>query len=569
MGQIKKLYQDSGNVETIVSTETNAVYPITASSAVYHESAWGTGGTGQSVSSILAALNQGYLYVGLATPSTNPGSYNHKVFYIAGESGTYTNFGGIEVSGLTILKSDGNGWTADSVGISGGGGGGSTSGGYIGKTAVQNSAAAQALTGITSLSLEGNAQRIYFGDSSHYLEWDATNSAFHFSHGMYSSDFVIAGGVGSSGSGGGGATELKGLSDVDNNLAKTEGSVLYCNGTTWTNKILALKDLSDVNNSLNPAAKNVLWYDTTSSKWDAHALTYTDITDFPALGTSSGFLKYTYSGGSGSWSLANGTVTLTNVMGQATGRTRIVTIDGTDVYAPSSGGSSGTLYLGSQGHSSSLSDVSSSTFQNGQVLYYTGGQWTNASLDIADIGLPSSMSGSSGYLYYTNGSGWSLTSGGGGGSSTDTWRGIQVNGNTFKSTATSSGVMNFEAGANVSITTSGNTITIAASGGSSGSGVTISNLYTPGQDVLYHTLVTINNGTAYNVVVPEASTTSWGTLSITTQSLSGLKTFTDGLGVGSSSHTLTWDNANSRFVFNGNLYVTGNIVATGAVTAGA
>lgn len=534
MGQIKKLYQDNGNVETIVSTETNAVYPITASSAVYHESAWGIEGTGQSVSSILAALNQGYLYVGLATPSTNPGSYNHKVFYIAGESGTYTNFGDIEVSGLTILKSDGNGWTADSVGISGGGGG--TGSGYIGKTAVQNSAAAQALTGITSLSLEGNAQRIYFGDSSHYLEWDATNSAFHFSHGMYSSDFVIAGGVGSSGSGGGGATELKGLSDVDNNLAKTEGSVLYCNGTTWTNKILALKDLSDVNNSLNPAAKNVLWYDTTSSKWDAHALTYTDITDFPALGTSSGFLKYTYSGGSGSWSLANGTVTLTNVMGQATGRTRIVTIDGTDIYAPSSGSTS-------IANLTSIGDVEDVNYNNdGKCLTYH---------------------------HTSNGGYWAADTTPGGGSSTDTWRGIQVNGLTFKSNATSSGVMNFEAGTNVSLTTSGNTITITASGGSSGSGVTISNLYTPSQGVLSHTLVTINNGTAYNVVVPEASTTNWGTLSITTQSLSGLKTFTDGLGVGSSSHTLTWDNTNSRFVFNGNLYVTGNIVATGAVTAGA
>ena len=126
MGQIKKLYQDSGNVETIVSTEELAVYPITASTATYHPSAWGTLGSDRQVSEILSALNQGYQYIGLATPSTNPGTYTHKVFYIAGESGTYTNFGNIQVSGLTILKTSGNGWTADVVGISGGGSGSQT-----------------------------------------------------------------------------------------------------------------------------------------------------------------------------------------------------------------------------------------------------------------------------------------------------------------------------------------------------------------------------------------------------------------------------------------------------------
>ena len=42
--------------------------------------------------------NAGYLYAGVATPTTDPGVPNAKVFYIANGKGTYTNFGGIEVN---------------------------------------------------------------------------------------------------------------------------------------------------------------------------------------------------------------------------------------------------------------------------------------------------------------------------------------------------------------------------------------------------------------------------------------------------------------------------------------
>lgn len=47
--------------------------------------------------SILNALSAGYQFVGIATTKTIPGTPDQKVFYIANGSGTYSNFGGINV----------------------------------------------------------------------------------------------------------------------------------------------------------------------------------------------------------------------------------------------------------------------------------------------------------------------------------------------------------------------------------------------------------------------------------------------------------------------------------------
>lgn len=41
--------------------------------------------------------NAGYLYAGIATPTTNPGTPDRPVFYIAAQAGIYSNFGGAEV----------------------------------------------------------------------------------------------------------------------------------------------------------------------------------------------------------------------------------------------------------------------------------------------------------------------------------------------------------------------------------------------------------------------------------------------------------------------------------------
>ena len=208
-GIIKKLYHTTP--VGLTDEDKQEVYPITATSAVYSapgESSF----PNMSLDNILDALNQGYQYMGKATPTTNPGVYNHKVFYLASDPGTYSYFGNIEVSSLTVLKTSGNGWTADVFNITGGGGGG-TAAGYIGTTLVQSSPAPQNLGGISQLNLTSGA-RIYFGETA-YIELN--QYGFHFSHGIYSDSFVAAGGIGSSGGGGGGVSNLSELDDVYHN----------------------------------------------------------------------------------------------------------------------------------------------------------------------------------------------------------------------------------------------------------------------------------------------------------------------------------------------------------------
>ena len=63
--------------------------------------------------------NAGYLYAGVATSSTNPGTPKAKVFYIANGKGKYTNFGGINVTenDVVILYYD-TAWHKVATGIS-------------------------------------------------------------------------------------------------------------------------------------------------------------------------------------------------------------------------------------------------------------------------------------------------------------------------------------------------------------------------------------------------------------------------------------------------------------------
>lgn len=80
--------------------------------------------TGAILNSILtnmvSSLGAGYQFMGVASPSTNPGTPDQKVFYIAYTPGTYTNFGGISVTGLCVLKY-GTAWTKEDIPVSGGG----------------------------------------------------------------------------------------------------------------------------------------------------------------------------------------------------------------------------------------------------------------------------------------------------------------------------------------------------------------------------------------------------------------------------------------------------------------
>ena len=71
-----------------------------------------------ALQSLIDTLNPGYQFMGVATPETNPGTPNQKVFYIANGKGTYTNFGGIQVTEdeVVILYYD-TAWHKVSTGI--------------------------------------------------------------------------------------------------------------------------------------------------------------------------------------------------------------------------------------------------------------------------------------------------------------------------------------------------------------------------------------------------------------------------------------------------------------------
>ena len=78
--------------------------------------------SGNDVLSVLLtmvnSLGSGYQFIGVATPTTNPGSPDQNVFYIASTAGTYANFNGLIVSDneLAILKYNGS-WSKQSIGI--------------------------------------------------------------------------------------------------------------------------------------------------------------------------------------------------------------------------------------------------------------------------------------------------------------------------------------------------------------------------------------------------------------------------------------------------------------------
>lgn len=71
----------------------------------------------QSLLSMINSLGAGFQFMGVATPSTNPGTPDQNVFYIAGTAGTYTNFGGLVVEKeAAILKYNGS-WAREYTGI--------------------------------------------------------------------------------------------------------------------------------------------------------------------------------------------------------------------------------------------------------------------------------------------------------------------------------------------------------------------------------------------------------------------------------------------------------------------
>lgn len=95
MGKIKKILEN----ELVGGTQTTDVYPVTSTKAVYNENNERLDITLEGLKDKISALeNAGYLYADVATTTIDPGTPDAKVFYIANGKGTYTNFGGLEVT---------------------------------------------------------------------------------------------------------------------------------------------------------------------------------------------------------------------------------------------------------------------------------------------------------------------------------------------------------------------------------------------------------------------------------------------------------------------------------------
>lgn len=92
----------------------NKAYPVTSSACVGMSD-----GSGSLDKYIQEFEERGYLFAGVATPSTNPGAPDGPVFYFAATPGVYANFGGIELESgeAAILLWDNGVWTKKVTGF--------------------------------------------------------------------------------------------------------------------------------------------------------------------------------------------------------------------------------------------------------------------------------------------------------------------------------------------------------------------------------------------------------------------------------------------------------------------
>lgn len=68
--------------------------------------------------SIISTVGSNATFAGIATPTTNPGTPDQNVFYIASENGTYSNFGGVTLTDEVAIFSNTNGsWVKSETGI--------------------------------------------------------------------------------------------------------------------------------------------------------------------------------------------------------------------------------------------------------------------------------------------------------------------------------------------------------------------------------------------------------------------------------------------------------------------
>lgn len=126
MGKIRKILE----TELVGGTQSTDVYPVTSTKAVYDTN-------NKVLDDYIQHLKKTSTFAGIATPTTNPGTPDGPVFYIAGE-GTYANFSNIviEAGQLGILKWNGT-WSKEVLEIGAGGGSGGGSGVSFGTLLAQ------------------------------------------------------------------------------------------------------------------------------------------------------------------------------------------------------------------------------------------------------------------------------------------------------------------------------------------------------------------------------------------------------------------------------------------------
>lgn len=68
--------------------------------------------------SIISTVGSNATFAGIATPTTNPGTPDQNIFYLAAQPGVYSNFGGVELTNQVILFANKKGnWVKQNTGI--------------------------------------------------------------------------------------------------------------------------------------------------------------------------------------------------------------------------------------------------------------------------------------------------------------------------------------------------------------------------------------------------------------------------------------------------------------------
>lgn len=108
MGKIKKLLES----EFIGGSKEQEIYPVTSTKAVYDTD-------NKVLDDYIQHLKKTSTFGGIATPTTNPGTPDGNVFYLAVEVGTYANFSGIKIATgeVAILEWRGS-WVKRVTGLS-------------------------------------------------------------------------------------------------------------------------------------------------------------------------------------------------------------------------------------------------------------------------------------------------------------------------------------------------------------------------------------------------------------------------------------------------------------------